>query len=574
MDNGDKSLKLSIGSQEVCGLGSFHKTLPHNEFGEVSPEAFQTFVTATNVRRAHNPTVDVFANIPRGVDPISVDPDYGSAPLVNPLAGLALDGLTPSPETFTMPPAPSVQSLGTAAEMVELYWMALLRDLPFDQFKTSSTVGIAVSEIDSVFSQAKTDTGDDGVLKEGTDLTSSVTRENVFRAGLPGEEAGPLVSQFFVRDARFGTQTIDQRQLPYRRGLDFLTTFPEWLNAQRRGRGVDGAGYPNSNERRPDLYYDPQPRYISCMRDLARFVNKDALHQAYFNAALLLLDGQARWTPGNPYVLNSRRDAGFGTLGGPHILALVSEVATRALKVVWFQKWQVNLRLRPEAYAGHLHVQEVGVPTSAGLSTKRAYGLKATGAFGASARSRIQLAHNDALLLPMAFTAGSPIHPAYGAGHATVAGACVTILKAYFDLLETPDKPRPITELVNFPTYLTGIDASGNGTRVPVDATGMTIEGELNKLAGNVAMGRCMGGVHWRSDNTRSLVLGEAVAAHLLAQISTDLVEHPTFTFRTFARDASGKPATVKIVDGKVFVNDALKPLVNGDGTSLSSLLA
>ena len=25
------------------------------------------------------------------------------------------------------------------------------------------------------------------------------------------------------------------------------------------------------------------------------------------------------------------------------------------------------------------------------------------------------------------------MHPAYGAGHATVAGACVTILKAFFD---------------------------------------------------------------------------------------------------------------------------------------------
>jgi hypothetical protein len=26
-----------------------------------------------------------------------------------------------------------------------------------------------------------------------------------------------------------------------------------------------------------------------------------------------------------------------------------------------------------------------------------------------------------------------PTHPVYGAGHATVAGACVTLLKAFFD---------------------------------------------------------------------------------------------------------------------------------------------
>lgn len=33
----------------------------------------------------------------------------------------------------------------------------------------------------------------------------------------------------------------------------------------------------------------------------------------------------------------------------------------------------------------------------------------------------------------MAFQEGSPMHPSYGAGHATVAGACVTILRPFFD---------------------------------------------------------------------------------------------------------------------------------------------
>jgi len=110
------------------------------------------------------------------------------------------------------------------------------------------------------------------------------------------------------------------------------------------------------------------------MRDLARFVNKDALRQAYFNAALLLLSGGARWTAGNPYVDGdtlSAREAGFGVLGGPHILALVSEVATRALKAVRHQKWQVHLRLRPEVYGGLVHVQNIG----AGAKSTRAYGL-------------------------------------------------------------------------------------------------------------------------------------------------------------------------------------------------------
>ena len=33
----------------------------------------------------------------------------------------------------------------------------------------------------------------------------------------------------------------------------------------------------------------------------------------------------------------------------------------------------------------------------------------------------------------MALAEGSPMYPSYAARHATVAGACVTVLKAFFD---------------------------------------------------------------------------------------------------------------------------------------------
>jgi len=44
----------------------------------------------------------------------------------------------------------------------------------------------------------------------------------------------------------------------------------------------------------------------------------------------------------------------------------------------------------------------------------------------------------------------------------------------------------------------------------------LTVGGELNKIAHNVAFGRNMAGVHWRSDGTESLKLGEQVAIGLL----------------------------------------------------------
>ena len=105
-------------------------------------------------------------------------------------------------------------------------------------------------------------------------------------------------------------------------------------------------------------------------------------------------------------------------------------------------------------------------------------------------------------LLPMAFPEGCPTHPAYGAGHATVAGACVTILKAWFNesfVITNPVVPNVV------------------GTALlPYAGDSLNVGGELNKIASNVANGRNIAGVHWRSDATESLKLGEAIAISVL----------------------------------------------------------
>ncbi|NCR39677.1 MAG: vanadium-dependent haloperoxidase [Microcystis aeruginosa W13-11] len=573
-NNGDTKRQFKVGEEEIVGVGNFHKTLPHNDYGEVCPNAFNILVAATEGTAA-------FASVSKGSG-------EKTAPFVNPQAGLAHDRLTRHPASFDMPPAPTVLSDTTAAEMTELYWMALLRDISFDKFAANTSVAKAAAEIEGKFKMAVQDIGDAGHLKTGIDVPGAagtldrITPENVFRLGLPGEEFGPLVSQFFIRDVNFGTQTINQKQLPYRKDRNYLTKFDSWLNAQNSGNGDDGMPYPQGNEADPGYYEGPNNvRYISTMRDLARFVHKDALHQAYFNAALLLLSGKAKWTPGNPYGDGGRladREAGFGTLGGPHILALVSEVATRALKIVWNQKWQVHLRLRPEAYGGLVHVQNIGVG-----GTMRDYGLpewvsQTEAAEAVKAMNKVmnkqcgEESGEETLLLPMAFTSGSPVHPAYGAGHATVAGACVTVLKAYFKTFDCDsngnvwplpidtlmEKSAPYAEAESFKTYITGVDKNGVGFRNCIDATGITIEGELNKLAMNVAMGRSMGGVHWRTDNTRSLILGEAIAAQILADITVDLAERPKFEFRTFSRKADGQPKIVEIQQGRIKVDGTL----------------
>jgi hypothetical protein len=566
MANNDDTKRLfTVGTSKVRGLGSFHKTLPHNQYGEVKPSAFDKLVTATEGDGSG------FALVPKGAG-------NTTAALANPQGGLASDQLTHHPASYSMPPAPTVLSVTTGAEITELYWMALLRDTGFDKFDSDPGVAAAAGEIDTHFQQAVADTSDAGHLKTGIDVPgpennlAPITPQNVFRLGLPGEEIGPFVSQFFIRNVPYGTQLTDQMEFPYKKGLNYLTDFGKWLAAQNSGRDQNGQDYSHANEDSPSNF-EAKRRYISTPRELARFVNKDALHQAYFNATLLLLSGGAEWTPGNPYTSTLKpREAGFGVLGGPHIISLVSEVATRALKVVWNQKWQVHLRLRPEAYGGLVHVQNIGI---GGASGKRPYGLPPWVA-NTDAATRIKTKYGS-LLLPMAFTPGSPTHPSYGAGHATVAGVCVTVLKAYFKTFtttsgqDTPvlfntltERDHPYGAGQTIKSYVTGVSSSSGGdqgvrTLLPASvAKKLTIEGELNKLAMNVAMGGSIGGVHWRTDNARSLILGEALAAEILADITTDANERPIFEFRSFSRLPNGQPKKITIREGRIYVDGVL----------------
>src|SRR5205809_2654022 len=100
---------------------------------------------------------------------------------------------------------------------------------------------------------------------------------------------------------------------------------------------------------------------------------------------------------------------------------------------------------------------------------------------------------------------GRPRIPAYGAGHATVAGACVTILKAWFD--ESFVLPDPVVASADGSALL---PYSGR------DAGSLTVGGELNKLAANIPAGRNFAGIHWRTDFSEALKLGEAVAIGIL----------------------------------------------------------
>ena len=117
----------------------------------------------------------------------------------------------------------------------------------------------------------------------------------------------------------------------------------------------------------------------------------------------------------------------------------------------------------------------------------------------------------EAICYLKCFAVAEPAHPSYTAGHAITAGACVTLLKAWVD--EDAAWP-PSSSLGTFePT-----DDGQNLLDISGQVSGLTLGGELNKLAHNLSFGRDMSGVHWRVDNIEGNKQGEELAIRLLAE--------------------------------------------------------
>jgi hypothetical protein len=445
LTNGDDALYANK-------IGSYTKGLPHNQLGEVDQAAYATLARA---RETQNP--DLFEQITLGL----------GRKMTSPQAGLAMDLEGADSHHVTLPPPPALASAEAAGEMVELYWMALARDINFNDYVTSPLIARAAAELSSLADF------------RGPKENGKVTANTIFRNSTPGDLTGPWLSQFLTLDFNFGANFVSQKMKTAVAGVDYLTKYQDWLDVQN---GLDV----NS------VQLDPTPRYIRNLRDMARWVQVDALYQAYLHACLIIMGQGTRLDPGLP-LYNSKTQAPFAQCGGPHILSLVCEVATRALKAVWYQKWFVHHRLRPEEYGGRVHNHLVGAaryPLHPDVLASRAV-ADTFNKYGT-------------YLLPEAFAEGSPTHSSYGSGHATVAGACVTALKAFFDETDTVKNPQVV-------------NADGTAL-IPYEGPPLTIGGELNKVASNVANGRNGAGVHWRTDAVNSLKLGEAVTISILEE--------------------------------------------------------
>ncbi|HEV7786052.1 MAG TPA: vanadium-dependent haloperoxidase, partial [Thermoanaerobaculia bacterium] len=468
-------------------IANYSKSMPHNSFGEVDLDAYDSLLAAIKSGKSTD------------YDAMILGP--GARKQTSPQCGLAFDMEGADSHGVAVPPPPALASKEQAGEMVENYWMALLRDVNYLDYDSSPLAAAAAADLSSF--------GAD--FKGPRDANGKVTPQTLFRDNGPGISDGPLTSQFMWLNTPFGVEYVERKMWTAGPGSDHMQSFDEWLAVQN-GLVLGKNSFLGTR------------RYVINGRDISAWVHVDVLFQAYFNACLILITPPDKsdigggigcpFNPGNPYLGNETQD-GFCTFGPPAAKSLMCEVASRCLKATWHKKWQVHRRLRPEAYAGLVEVQ-------LNQSPGRYNGALHSSLFSATVLDQIATYNGGAALLPMAFPEGSPTHPSYTAGHATVAGACVTILKAIFDTENRPI-PHPV------------VPTADGSALVPFTGAALTIEGELNKLASNIASGRNIAGVHWRSDSFNSLRIGQAVAISILQEQTLLHNEaNPFYTFRGF----------------------------------------
>lgn len=589
---------------------SFKKGLEHGLNGLLVDTAdFEQFALGTQI---HDPATFAEAVPYRGGFPgsdLSGLPDKQThyRKWESPTSGHTYVMEGPDPYAVTMPPAPEVGSAEFGAEIAEVYQMALSRDWAVASFMDEALVkGLTNPDGTPVSSACKKRISDDNkkvadaakrlsemrwfmgaaddnqeqLYKDRRRHAKPQTTSNVFRGEGEDGWATPFLSQFMVMGSgkergdltsrasgqiQYGAQRIAQEVRVALPEKDYMTGWQDWLNVQN-GLNARGALATTDGTEFVDGAYRP----IARMRDLATYVHDDALYQAYLNAALIMLGEGYDIDPGIPYHGNAKRKfpfpgampgdnnrTPFALFGPPHLLTLVTEVSSRALKAVRLQKFSVHRRLRPEVAGSLFHTVYSGYEPHWDDPNSQPYG--ANGDMDEE-RARQLLAqtvaaytfpqdptvqgsepvlediltdirkHNEeqngaalknSWLLPMAFPEGSPMHPAYGAGHATVAGACVTLLKAFFAMKNKDGTP----------VYL--VEPGGSalvpdcGTK-PEDPTidllavevekGLTLEGELNKLMWNISNGRNIAGVHYYTDYIESALLGEAITIGILRE--------------------------------------------------------
>ncbi|GIT92340.1 phosphoesterase [Jannaschia pagri] len=483
-------------------------------------------------------------------------------------------------------PEPRLGSDQLAAEMAELYAMAILRDKPFEELRDGQHG--AATTVHALRKMSWFDEGAPTPDRHMQPQTSEGPRgkrnrlspQSLFRAAAPGCAVGPYVSQFLLIGnsgltggltpdmgfVTFGTQRMSQMIARHVSGVDYMRDWAEWLDVQ------DGADTASAQA------FDGTRGFICTPRDLSARMRQSAPEEPFVTAYYLLLAAEAAADDGLPEPTSLRSSA--PPLTAADVLSLISEAASAAQVLLAEQAARGRGRLQPEVLGAlatlvtngegarlgaarplvETHVEKLEAAATANFDLLEAVNqMPTTGQFGGEPKGPpFQLSRN--LMLPMAFAEGAPKEAAFGARQATVAGACATLLKAMFKI--STDGAAPLTlDQVGTGTLGTTYVPNGTGsclvaTTAPEDAgSQLTLQGELNKLAANVALARSFAGIHTYGASWDAMRMGERLAVGLLLDRLAASDQPASLTFESFDGDAlvlsgDGQGAATLLVEG------------------------
>ena len=177
-----------------------------------------------------------------------------------------------------------------------------------------------------------------------------------------------------------------------------------------------------------------------------------------------------------------------------------SAAARAAINAVWYQKWLVSLRHRPEFGGGHVHLLKNGLLNSADTAKLVHFDI----VLNSAALNLSKTRYDGSYLLSQAFPEGSP--------H-------IRRIRRDMERWRAHALRFSSSFLTATPYSKILLMSSSDGLFIePYNGSGkLTVNGELHKLAHNVSFGHGIhAGIHWRSDTDYSLLLGEAVAISFL----------------------------------------------------------
>jgi hypothetical protein len=417
--------------------------------------------------------------------------------------------------SYVMDPAPSPTSDQGAAELLEVYAMALLRDYQLVALDPSCSLYISIPQpakdtINKYIEELNKNNIQTN-LKCPVNSQNKITPELLFRGSSQGCIQGPYASQFIYYPVVLGTLLLEQQNV-------LLDTSFNTIDFSNNDLGITTQYFIEiwNGTPKPAREDNITIRYLTTMRDFALYINRDEVWQPFFITGGLFLD---YGIPTGFYSKNrSSGPSRFVNLGVVDLWTIMMKAVKLAMNSAWVWKWK-QLRQRPEEMAYQVHLKKKYPSDPSGVNFKP-YLLSDQNVIMADISNN----NKGNFLMPLAYRQGSPFHPSYPGGHATIAGACITILKAWFNCDTLIKAYIPDLSGNDLLEYRIGVGSTAN--------VYYKISDELDKLANNCGITRNFSGIHYRSDDETGIKLGESVAIDLLKEEISKYRDDITFRFR------------------------------------------